>query len=85
MVSPTWNIEARFDARLEREVRVIADGRSRFADAIYVTVQSSRKAPFTKVVRRASGQIEEENYARTDHHDTRTKAKNVELFGVEGR
>lgn len=58
---------------------------SRFADAIHVTVQSSRKTPFAKVVRRASRQIKKENYARTDNYDTRTKAKNVEFFRMEGR
>lgn len=53
------------------------------SDAIYAFVQPTRQIEATKMVCGTSGQVEEENYSRTDYDNIGEEAENVFVLGVE--
>lgn len=53
-------------------------------DAVHAAVQSTGQAAPAEVVRRPSGQGEEEDHAGADHHDSGAQAEDVLVPGVEG-
>ena len=53
-------------------------------DVVYAAVQSSGQAAAPEMVQCLPGQDKEENHQGTGHHDSREKAQDVLVPGVEG-